>query len=336
MNRRRKHGPDWLPTRCYVGKYSYEYRPRSGGAVTLAKLSAPQSVVMAKYDEAVAFDQEPTGAFAGLVREYLKSPKFSKLGMRTKKDYEKYAKQVNKAFGSINRHRIKPHHIRQYMDKRGMTTEVQANREHSFMSAVFSWAYENGKVKVNPCKGVTKFTEESRDRYIEDWEYNAVLEAAKATPLLYAAMEVSYCCAARQSDVWNLTREQMRPDGLFIKQGKTGIAQLKEWNPRLRAAIDLALSQQEVPSMTYVFCTGRNFRPAQGTLRNWFYKTKNRVSEELKQQGNIVNFDFTFHDIKAKAISDYNGSDKKAFSGHKTDSQVRVYDRKLKLSPTLK
>ncbi|HBZ4249770.1 hypothetical protein A3N56_14130 [Klebsiella aerogenes] len=45
----------------------------------------------------------------------------------------------------------------------------------------------------------------------------------------------------------------------------------------------------------------------------------------------------TFHDIKAKTISDYEGSseEKQMFSGHKTESQVVTYDRKVKISPTL-
>ncbi|EFK0226229.1 integrase, partial [Escherichia coli] len=44
-----------------------------------------------------------------------------------------------------------------------------------------------------------------------------------------------------------------------------------------------------------------------------------------------------FHDIKAKGISDYEGSsrDKHIFSGHKTENQVLIYDRKTKITPTL-
>ncbi|MCD3105112.1 integrase, partial [Salmonella enterica subsp. enterica serovar Enteritidis] len=47
--------------------------------------------------------------------------------------------------------------------------------------------------------------------------------------------------------------------------------------------------------------------------------------------------DCTFHDLKAKGISDYEGTakDKQKYSGHKTESQVLVYDRKVKMSPTL-
>ena len=46
-----------------------------------------------------------------------------------------------------------------------------------------------------------------------------------------------------------------------------------------------------------------------------------------------IKIDFTFHDIKAKAITDWTG-DKKQFSGHKLDSQVAVYDRKAEVVKT--
>lgn len=38
-----------------------------------------------------------------------------------------------------------------------------------------------------------------------------------------------------------------------------------------------------------------------------------------------VTFDWTFHDLKRRAISDYEG-DKQAFSGHKEARMLNVYD----------
>ena len=38
---------------------------------------------------------------------------------------------------------------------------------------------------------------------------------------------------------------------------------------------------------------------------------------------------FTFHDLKAKGVSDFNG-DKKAASGHRSEAMVSIYDRKRK------
>lgn len=39
---------------------------------------------------------------------------------------------------------------------------------------------------------------------------------------------------------------------------------------------------------------------------------------------------FTFHDLKAKGVSDFDG-DKKLASGHKTAAMVEIYDRKRKI-----
>ncbi|MCL1073792.1 integrase [Shewanella dokdonensis] len=46
---------------------------------------------------------------------------------------------------------------------------------------------------------------------------------------------------------------------------------------------------------------------------------------------------FTLHDIKAKGISDFEGtlSEKQQFSGHKTLAQVNDYDRRTAVVPTI-
>jgi len=332
--RKRINGPDWLPVRCYIGKSAYEYRPKSGGCVRLGKLTEPKEIILAKYQSARLLHEEPTGAFSELIRGYMASVRYSDLMPRTKIDYARYAKKLDLVFGKMNRHRIKPHHIRQYMDKRKKGgVIVQANREKSFLSTVFSWAYENGKVSMNPVKGVRKFKETPRPRYIEDWEYNLWLEQAYIKwPLLAATMEISYCCAARQADVWNLRREKLLDDGILIKQGKTGKEQIKEWNPRLRAAVDLALSVQKVKNFKFIFCNKKGYHETQDTLQEWALLAKRKAKSEYDGE---LNIDFTFHDIKAKAISDYDGN-KQEFSGHKTQAQVAIYDRKVKVTPTLK
>lgn len=67
------------------------------------------------------------------------------------------------------------------------------------------------------------------------------------------------------------------------------------------------------------------------TFNTWWNNAKKQAAVKL---GRPV--PGTFHDIKAKAISDYEGSskEKQMFSGHKTESQVVTYDRKVKISPT--
>lgn len=106
------------------------------------------------------------------------------------------------------------------------------------MSRVFSWGYERGYVKGNPCKGVRKFSLKSRDVYVTDEEYQTIYE--EAAPALRVGMEISYLCAARVSDVISLKWSQVREEGIFIQQGKTGTKQIKVWTERLHNAIELA------------------------------------------------------------------------------------------------
>jgi len=218
MGRKRKQGTEWLPERVYIGKSAYEFRPKNCPTVRLAALDATQRTVIKRWEEESKKLEQLSDSFAGLVDEFFNSPAFKDLAISSQKKYLQNAKKVNLVFGKVSAQNIKPQHIRIYMDKRGAKHQVTANREKSFMSKVFSWGYERGKVTMNPCKGVKQFTETSRDRYINDAEYRAV--QAAADPITAAVMEISYCCAARVSDVLSITREQIREEGLYIKQGK--------------------------------------------------------------------------------------------------------------------
>lgn len=146
-------------------------------------------------------------------------------------------------------------------------------------------------------------------------------------------MEISYLCAARQADVLELRWMQISDKGIFIQQGKTGKKQIKVWTPRLREALETA--QAACPKLSpdaLVLYNSDRGQFIRKTFNNRWLKAVRAAQSELNRQ-----LDYTFHDIKAKAISDFEGSsrDKQIFSGHKTESQVLIYDRKVQISPTL-
>lgn len=327
MGRKRKTEDEWMPPRVYRGKSAYEFRPKSGGAIRLCAIGTKQHVVWNRYNEELRKLETKEGSMNELVADFLKSPAFNSLSMESQKKYLKNSTKILAVFGKMQASKIKPEHIRQYMDKRGQTVAVTANREHSFMSKVFSWGYERGKVTGNPCRGVKKFPEKARSRYITDAEYDAVYRHADDT--LKAVMEISYCCAARVSDVLALTREQELPEGIYIKQGKTGKEQIKGWTDRLRRAVELAKSAQEAKSFGRIIANKKGQPIPYDTFRGYW----NRAKKKAQAENPDLKTDFTFHDIKAKAITDWTG-DKKQFSGHKTDSQVEVYNRKTEVVKT--
>lgn len=179
----------------------------------------------------------------------------------------------------------------------------------------------------NPCVGVDKYPKPQRDRYITDEEYLAIYDCA--TDPVKAAMEIAYLCAARVSDVLKMDWNQIMDKGIFIQQGKTGVKQIKAWTDRLHSAVNLCRKSGEDGA---VIKTMYGERYSYKGFNEAWRKARNAAAEKIGRP-----LDCTFHDLKAKGISDYEGSgrDKQKFSGHKTESQVLVYDRKVKISPTL-
>lgn len=333
MGRPRKDPKDVsLPPRVTKNKYSYVWKPKGTKlSVSLGKIRETSiSKLWQRYEQEKAKRHDIT-TFSKLWGMFVESPAFTELAPRTQKDYHQHERQLLAVFGKMRADDIRIEQVRIFMDKRGLSSKNQANQEVASMSRVFGWSFERGYVKGNPCKGIRKFTLVDRDVYIPDEDYRAIYECAPIE--IQVAMEISYLCAAREGDVLDLLLSDVRFEGLFIEQNKTGKKQIKQWSPRLLAVVDLATKNLVSRSAAGYLVPG----PSGGkmnkkTFNSWWNKAKKAA--EMNVGRHIPG---TFHDIKAKAISDYQGSsrEKQIFSGHKTESQVLVYDRKVKITPSL-
>ncbi|WP_023640412.1 integrase [Dickeya zeae] len=329
MGRKRINPEDnKLPPRVRKNKYSYIFKPaKTKETITLGKirdLSIAQ--VWEKYEKIISSKRDVM-TFGKLWGFFLDSEYYKDLSPRTQSDYLQHQKKLLHAFGNAKADAIKPEHVRRYLDIRGKSSRTQANQEKSSMSRVFRWGYERGYVKSNPCAGISKFTVKSRTTYIDDSEYVAIYK--EATPALQCAMEIAYLCAARIGDVQDLEWSQETELGLFVQQGKTGVRQIKVYSDRLRAALDQA---RTLGGARHIIVNKFKEKYSYKGLNTLWVNARREASQKL-------GYELTchFHDIKAKGISDYEGSsrDKQIFSGHKTEAQVITYDRKTKISPTL-
>ena len=109
-------------------------------------------------------------------------------------------------------------------------------------------------------------------------------------------------------------------------------SQIKEWGPRLRKAVSTA-SEINPDVFSMFVLHQKNGHPfAVASFDQRWRKAIIKAREETQ-----LPLDFAFHDIKAKGISNFEGtvSEKQQASGHKTESQVRVYDRKVAVVPTV-
>lgn len=333
MAGKRKNPADsWMPPRVYRGKAAYEFRTKDNKALRLCSLNETQASVWLAYEKAVG-EEVRKNTFQILADMFMTSPDFMDLSPETRKDYTKYSGKVLPVFGKTDPNKIKPEHIRRYMDQRGISSRTQANREKSFLSRVFRWGYERGHVERNPCQGVKQFKEVSRERYVTDEEYNAVYEVG--ANVVRASMEIAYLCVARLSDVLSLSEEQISDMGIFIRQGKTGVNQIKAWTTRLRAAVSLARAlplKPDIRSMFIIHQPSGSKYTRDGFNSRW---REAKLAAQAKYPH--LSIDFTFHDLKAKGISDLEGSleEKQTISGHKNSRQTAIYDRKVKVVPVV-
>lgn len=324
----------WLPPRVYLQRNKYVYQPKSGGKITLCDASAHKIEVLKRFEQE-KHHAESGVFFERIINDFFKSPDARELAPRTIKDYSSYAKTLTVVFGKMKPNAIQPHHIRLFMDKlaldRGSESKpavATANRHKACMQKICSWARSVGRMKENPCVGISKKTEKARERYITDAEYKAIYD--NALPPCRVAMEISYLCMARISDVVNLKVNNLLEEGIYIEQGKTGKKQIKLWSDRLRMAIADAKALPCKPGMFTMFL----FNKPDGSRY-----TVRAIQAQYKKACELAGVSgATLHDLKAKAVSDFDGTlnEKQNAAGHTTAAQTAKYDRKIKTVRSVK
>lgn len=315
MSPRKRKTDHWLPQRVYRGKSAFEYHPKSGGAVRLCGLDATKSQVFQALAETLNEGAGQTCRAAA--KEYFASHAFNNLSVRGQKDYRNHWKKLDPVFGRVPVESVTDRHIKQYKYLRGKTSTTMANREVKFLRVLFKFAFDPlGWISKNPAEGISMYPEKARNKYITDKEYQSFYKAACETLQIF--MEISYVCAARGQDVRKITLNDITDEGLLIAQQKTGKRQIKLWSPRLRAAVNRAmeLRKKRNPLCTHLLVSEHGKPYSEDGLKSLWRRAK-------AKHGPI---DFTFHDIKAKGISDFEG-DKQNFSGHKSRSQMERYNR---------
>lgn len=320
MGRRRKSNFT-LPPRLYLKHGAYYYVSREN---KWTRLSDDKAIAFSKWaeiegDTPIESGQEKpkAGSMDALINKYM-------IEIAPKKAKSTYsgnlieAKNLKEVFGKMLVLEIRPTHIAQYLDIRGLKAPIRANREISLLSHIFSYAMRWGQLDRNPCLGVAKHTEKGRDRYITDKEFEGV--KSLASDLIATVMEFAYITAMRKGDILKLRLDQITDDGIWIKQSKTGSKQLYEWTKGLSEVVGKARALNHSISGLYLFCT----RQGQPYSDAGFKAMWNRVQIKWANSGGER---FTFHDIRAKSLTDAKriGLDAQSLAGHATSAMTEHY-----------
>lgn len=228
------------------------------------------------------------------------------------------AKNLINVFGKTLVLEVRPMHIAKYLDIRGIKAPIRANREISLLSHIFSYAMRWGILDRNPCLGVAKHSEKGRDRYITDLEFLGVKNLA--SELISIVMDFAYITALRKGDILKLRLDKITDESILITQSKTGAKQLYEWSNGLIDVVTRAKSLKRPIRGLYLFCT----RQGQPYSDTGFKAMWNRVQIKWAESGGQR---FTFHDIRAKALTDAKrmGLDAQLLAGHATSAMTEHY-----------
>ena len=310
----------------WVEKYPKGYRVKRKGHPTqhLGGPDASRAEIWIAYEQWEQSQHGQALTVADLIDLYLQSPAYTHhISRQTQTDYLRYANKIRAVFGAMLPDAINAPTVQLYMDMRGKDYPTAANRERTFLSILLKWGKARGMVTTeDPTLAVKPLKEGQGGRYVDDKDYTGFydwLEQGGHTAHL-VAMEISYLCAARQQDVLALTRRNKLPEGLLVAQQKTGKQQVKLWSERLRDAVELGLSGSHDLDAAIV-----RSKRGQPYTRDGFNSVWLREQKKALAAGKI-SARFRFHDLKVKAISDFEG-DKQQFSGHKTQSMVQRYNR---------
>lgn len=333
MGRKRKSG-DRLPKYVYPKGNWYIYRPsvpdparpgkkKLAAPVNLVRIGAPMSDVW-KAVEQVQDTAGPT--VRRMLSRYIKEN--TRLAARTRTDYKAHADHLagtalkgGRLFGDVDPDAVTTLAIRQYLD-RFASTPTAANRRVQFLKAAYAWALERGRVRSNPCTGVRLHSTPGRDRYVTDDEYLAVLAIAEEWqaqgkyPYLADAMELAYLCRARLAEVLALKRSDYADGRLFLQRSKGSRSEYTVMGKRGKAVIERT-RRGNVISPYLVHNRG------QRVPKNSFQTAFKRLILEAEARGALPER-FTFHDLKAKGVSDHQAH----HSGHKSERMRDHYNRK--------
>lgn len=308
--RRKKDSP--LPRRVYSKHGALYYV-----AGNKWRRLGPDSMPLADVHRAVADLLEPpdTRTMAGLLDRYEREVLPGK-AIRTMTTQRHELARLLAVFGHMTPESVQPSDCWGYYTARG--AGPAAHHEVRLLSHVFTWARRWGVVAVNPAQRLGLPTPKPRTRYVTDEEFLAV--RALAPPMIGYAMDLALLTALRQGDLLRLERRNLTDDGIEVQTSKSGRALVIEWSQELREVVASAL--REPPQVRRFLICRRDGKPmtSSGFQSIW---------QRLMVRAEVARF--TFHDLRAKSLSDE--PDLQEASERAAHADARVTDRVYRRRP---
>lgn len=289
-------------------------------------------------------EQPKAGTIAEHLADYMaereRLVKLGKLAPATLVSNRGEVVELNKAFGKMAALDVKPSHVWQYLHLyRGKESPIRANREIALFSGLFRRLLNAGIVERNPCQGIDRNPESSRDRLVTDEELTEFVRFTETNGHLADDSQVkssltgkriglvaklSYLTGKAKGQLLSLKKEQLLEEGIYFQARKRGSPTLVEWTPALREVVDELLEMPSRISTNFVIHNLAGQRYTEGG----FNAIWQRVMNAWELNGHER---FTLHDMRAKAVTKLKEDGRVAseVTGHRTEEiPAKVYDRR--------
>jgi integrase len=255
-------------------------------------LTSRQRQRVNSYNEAAAKKvAPPTGVLLALLFRYQESADFQfGITPRTRRDYVKRIKWIEKAFGdfpikALDDPRAKAKFL-EWRDQLAQTSLRQADYAYATLARILSWAHDRGLIAKNPCVKGGRLYHGSRVHKI--WDDEDVARFLRtAPPYLRLAMLLAINTGQRQGDLLKLPWSSYDGKVIKLRQRKTGAYVSIPVAAALKVALDAA------PRRSPIMLTNSEGGPwSEGGFQSAWARTAARAGIR----------GLTFHDLRGTAV----------------------------------
>lgn len=306
MGRNRRHDRH-LPAKVYLEHGAYYYRDGKKPRVQLGR-ELPEA--LAKYATLLgpAWSLRTLG---DVIDRYRVAVLPLKRAEQTRLEEGRALDKLKIAFGHMLPDNVTAVHLYGYIDarrsKEGKPVPVAARHEIALLGHVYRLANRWGASSGNPVSGMQLPKKAPKRRYVPTHEVDAV--KVLASPRMRLAIDLAVMIGQRRGDLLKLKHTDVRPDGLYVKQGKTQAELLIGMSTDLQALLDesKAMSPQIPREFVLRRSNGRHFT-ATGFSSNWQRLMRKHVAAGGQR--------FTFQDLRSVSVNDTEVEEARDRLGH--------------------
>src|SRR5215468_10280451 len=261
-----------------------------GGPSLRGEPGTPEFI--ASYNEAVARKVVmPQGTLQSPLRAYQASAEFSGLSERTRFDYVRQIKTIEKDLGDFPLAGLTDRRTRgifmAWRDRLAVNSRRQADYAWQVLRRVLSWSLDRGLVLANPCERGGRLYHGTRADKIWTAEHEAAF-IASAPAYLHLPLLLALWTGQRQGDLLRLPWSAYDGTHIRLRQSKGGRYVVIKVGAPLKAALDAT------PKRSPIILTTSNGKPwtPDGFRASW--------GKACKRAG-IVGV--TFHDLRGTAVT---------------------------------